>query len=167
MPWTNFPNGISVTTQTGNVSGLINATAITLNSNTGTASGSITANSFSMSTATSNVFVGERAYLTFNFTSAAATLTQPTPFSGQVIDCWTTADTTPRTCSAFTLQAGSAGAVYVATVNTLVFATAVGQQVQPTLTAGPITTASSLVVVVTTAGSAVNFQATVVLQRTA
>ena len=42
MPWTNFPFGISVTTQTGTVSGMINATSLTLNSSTGTAVGTIT-----------------------------------------------------------------------------------------------------------------------------
>lgn len=47
MPWTNFPNGLSTTTATGTVSGLINATSLTLNSNTGTAAGSITAGAVS------------------------------------------------------------------------------------------------------------------------
>lgn|SRR3990167_1380093 len=47
MPWTNYPNGISVTTQTGTVSGMINATSLTLNSNTGTAAGTVTAGTIS------------------------------------------------------------------------------------------------------------------------
>lgn len=42
MPWTNYPNGVSVTTQTGVTDGLVNATAITVVSNTATAAGSIT-----------------------------------------------------------------------------------------------------------------------------
>ena len=42
MPWTNYPQGVSLTTQTGVADGLLNATAITLNSNTATAAGTIT-----------------------------------------------------------------------------------------------------------------------------
>ena len=55
MPWTNYPNGISVTTQTGSVSGMINATTITLTSNTATAAGTITAGTVS---ATGNLITG-------------------------------------------------------------------------------------------------------------
>ena len=119
-----------------------------------------------LSFSTGATMVGERAYITFAFTSAASTTQQAVPFSGKVIDCWTTSNTTPRTCSGFTLRAGSAGTIYVATV-ALVFATAAGQQVQPTLTPELITTASCLRVTVTTGGTASNYSATVVLQRTA
>jgi hypothetical protein len=122
---------------------------------------------FSISSGTGATMIGERAYIPFNFTSAATTIYQATPFAGQIIDCWVTSDTTPRTISGFTIQAGSAGAVAVATVNTCVFATAVGQQFQPVLTVQPITTASAIACVVTTAGSAANFSAMVVLQRSA
>lgn len=185
MGWTNYPNGVSLTTAQGTVNGMLNATSITLNTNTATAAGTITVGtvsatgaiiggtfsptSISMSTVTSNVFIGERAYLTFSFTSAATTAgVIPLPFSGQVIDCWTTCDTTPRTCSAFTLYSGNSasGTVCVASV-ALAFATAINQQVQPTLTAAAAITATALAFVVTTAGTAANFYGVVTIQRTA
>lgn|SRR3990167_10655021 len=53
MPWTNYPNGVSLTTQTGVADGLLNATAITLNSTTATAAGTITAGTVS---ATGGIF---------------------------------------------------------------------------------------------------------------
>lgn len=166
MPWTNFPNGISVTTGTGTVSGHINAT-------TGSFSGLFTAGTVSAGTlvtalgGTAGVtFIGERAYITGTFTSAAATFVVPCPFAGNVVDVITTCDTTPRTSSGFTLQAGSAGTIGVATV-ALVFATAIGQQVRPTLTAFAITTASAFLAIVTTAGSAANFGYTIVLEKSA
>lgn len=184
MPWTNFPNGASLTTATGNVSGQLNALNVTVTSSTNAASGTITAGTVScgalisstlnataltMSTATNNVFIGERAYLQFSFTSAATTAgTIPLPFAGQVIDCWTTCDTTPRTCSAFTLYSGNSasGTVCVASV-ALAFATAINQQVQATVTPAAAITATALAFVVTTAGTAANFYGVVTLQRTA
>ena len=120
-----------------------------------------------LSFSTAATMVGERAYITFDFTSAASTTYKALPFNSKVIDCWTTTDTTPRSVSGFTLRAGSGGTVYVATVTSLVFNTAAGQQHQPALTPDVITTASALNVTVTTAGSAANFSATVVIQRTA
>jgi hypothetical protein len=120
-----------------------------------------------LSFSTAATMIGERAYVTFDFTSATTTTYKALPFSSKVIDCWTTSDTTPRSVSAFTLRAGSAGTVYVASVTSLVFNTAAGQQHQPTLTPDVITTASALNVTVGTSGSAGNFSATVVIQRTA
>ena len=120
-----------------------------------------------LSFSTAATMIGERAYVTFDFTSAATTTYKALPFNSKVIDCWTAADTTPRSVSAFTLRAGSAGTVYVASVTSLVFNTAAGQQHQPTLTPDVITTASALNVTVGTSGSAGNFSATVVIQRTA
>lgn len=121
-----------------------------------------------MSTNTSFTFIGERVYIPFTFTSAAITTYLATPIAGQVIDCWVCADTTPRTCSAFTLFAnGTAGTVCVASVATLVFATAIGQQIQPVLTPAAQTLATGLAIVVTTAGSACNFSGVITLQRTA
>ena|SRR3990167_4473460 len=49
MGWTNFPQGVSLTTQTGIADGLLNATAITLTSNTATAAGTITVGTLSAS----------------------------------------------------------------------------------------------------------------------
>ena len=120
-----------------------------------------------LSFSTAATMIGERAYITFDFTSAASTTYKALPFNSKVIDCWTAADTTPRSVSAFTLRAGSGGTVYVASVATLVFNTAAGQQHQPTLTPDVITTASALNVTVGTSGSAANFSATVIIQRTA
>ena len=110
--------------------------------------------------------IGERAYVTGTFTSAAGTTWVTTPIAGNIVDVITVGDTTPRTCSAFTLQAGSAGTVYVASV-ALAFATAIGQQVRPALTSAAVTTASALKIVVTTAGTACNFGYTVVIEKTA
>lgn len=110
--------------------------------------------------------IGERAYINGTFTSAAGTTYLATPINGNIVDVITTADTTPRTCSAFTLRAGTAGTVYVASV-ALAFATAAGQQVRPALTSAAITTASALQIVVTTAGSAANFSYTVVIEKSA
>ncbi len=119
-----------------------------------------------LSFSTAATMIGERAYLTVDFTSAASTTYIATPFNGNIIDCYTTCGTTPRTCSGFTLRAGSAGTVYVATVS-LAFNTAIGQQVKPTISPAAITTASAINITVTTAGTAANFSATIVLQRTA
>ena len=169
--------GTSVTAGTGSFSGnlftggtasvagaIIGGTTITVGTVSATGNG-IFGNSLAFSTAAT--MIGERAYITFDFTSAASTTYKALPFNSKVIDCWTTSDTTPRSVSGFTLRAGSAGVVYVATVTTLVFNTAAGQQHQPVLTPDVITTASALNVTVTTAGSAANFSATVVIQRTA
>src|SRR3990167_732460 len=167
MPWTNYPNGISLTTATGIGNGLLNATSITLNTTTGTAAGTITVGTVSatgalvggstltMSTATSNVFVGERAYLQFTFTSAASTAgTIALPFAGQVIDCWVTVDTATRACSAFTLYSGNSASGSVCVASVALAFTTIGQQIQPALTPAAAITATALAFVVTTAGTA-------------
>lgn len=152
-------SGTKVSAASGSFTALVTAGTVSATGN------GIFGGALSFSTAAT--MIGERAYITFDFTSAATTTYKALPFSSKVIDCWTTSDTTPRSVSAFTLRAGSAGTVYVASVATLVFATAAGQQHQPTLTPDVITTASALNVTVGTSGSAGNFSATVVIQRTA
>lgn len=184
MGLTRFPNGLTVNSTTalsyntaagdGAVdclnlysSGTISAGLITVSSITATNLTVSTAGRFSIGTTTAATMLGERAYIPISFTSAAITTYYASPFAGQIIDCWVIADTTPRTCSAFTLYAnGTAGTVVVASVATLVYATAIGQQVQPVLTPASQGVATGLAIVVTTAGSAVNFQGVVVLQRT-
>lgn len=184
MPSTNYPNGLSTTTAIHTVNNHIVSTTMTVGSMTVTgnqtlsgtlaagtvnASGLISATLFTMSTTTTSVFIGERAYLPFSFTSAATTAGLiGVPFNGNIIDCWTTCDTTPRVCSAFTLYtAGSAsGTVAVASV-ALTFATAIGQMVQSAITPVAVTTATAMAFVVTTAGTAANFSGYVVIQRTA
>ena len=170
MPSTNFPNGLSLTTTVHTVDGMLLATTGSISGllTVGTISGSVIASSIAIAAqgTASTGFIGQRAYITGTFTSAAATLVVPCPFAGNVVDVITCCDTTPRASSGFTLQAGSAGTIGVATA-TLTFATAVGQQIRPTLTAFTITTASAFLVIVTTAGSAANFGYTIVLEKTA
>lgn len=121
----------------------------------------------SIGTGTAASFIGERVYVPFTFTSATITTYLAAPVAGNIIDCWVLADTTPRTCSAFTLYAnGTAGTVVVASV-ALAYATAIGQQIQPTLTPAVQGVATGLAIVVTTAGTAVNFSGMIVIQRTA
>lgn len=191
MPLTRFPNGLTVnstsalsyTTAAGDgavdcnnlyVAGVssvatqIMANATATNLTVSTLLSVASAGRFTISTATAATFIGERAYIPFTFTSAAATTYFATPFAGNIVDCWVVCDTTPRTCSAFTLYAnGTAGTVVVASVATLVYATAIGQQVQPTLTAATQSLATGFAIVVTTAGSAANFSGVLTLQRTA
>lgn len=177
MPLTRYPNGLTVCTTTAlvyNAAATDSIGAIDCNRLfvVGTTSANVinvttlnvsTAGSFSIGTAT---MIGERYYVPFTFTSATATTYYPTPFSGNIIDCWITCDTTPRTCSAFTLYAGgTAGSVSVASV-ALAYATAIGQQIQPTLTTQTGITATGFAIVVTTAGSAANFSGVFVVQRT-
>lgn len=185
MPLTRFPNGVttnSTTAQTYNAaagdgsldclnlysSGTISAGLMTVSSITATNITVSSAGRFSISTSTAATIIGERAYIPFTFTSAAVTTYLAVPFAGQIIDCWVVADTTPRTCSAFTLYAnGTAGTVCVASVATLVYATAIGQTVQPALTAAAQSMATGIAFVVTTAGTACNFSGMITLQRTA
>lgn len=179
MGLTRFPNGITVNSTTallyntaagdgaldclnlyvqGTTSaGVINVSTLNVAS----------AGRFSISTATAATMIGERVYIPISFTSAAATTYYASPIAGNIIDCWLLSDTTPRTCSAFTLYAnGTAGTVVVASV-ALAYATAIGQQIQPTLAAATQGVATGLAIVVTTAGSAANFSGVVVIQRTA
>lgn len=167
MGLTRFPNGITVNSTT--------ALAYSTSAGDGDVdcldlfvAGTASVGSFAMGVigTAGTGFVGQRAYITGTFTSAAATFVVPCPFAGNVVDVITTCDTTPRTCSAFTLQAGSAGSIGVASV-ALAFATAIGQQIRPTLTAFAITTASAFLAIVTTAGTAANFGYTIVLEKTA
>jgi hypothetical protein len=164
---------------------MINATTITLNSNTATAagtitvgtvsatgaiigSGNLTATTLTMSTATTNTFIGERAYLQFTFTSSASTAgTIALPFAGQVIDCWVTVDTATRACSGFTLYTGNSASGTVAVASVALAFTTIGQQIQATLTPAAAITATALAFVVTTAGTAATFYGVVTLQRTA
>lgn len=192
MPLTRYPNGLTVNSTTALVyntactdsiggvdclnlfvqgttsTGVLSATTITVTNVTATNVTVSTAGRFSIGTTSAATMIGERVYIPFSFTSATATTYYASPIAGNIIDCWVVADTTPRTCSAFTLYAnGTAGTVVVASVATLVYATAIGQQVQPALTPATQGVATGLAIVVTTAGSAVNFQGVVVIQRTA
>lgn len=192
MPLTRFPNGVTVNSTTAlvyntaagdgavdcnnlYVFGTTSANLITVTSLTATTLLATNINvpstgrlSLGVSTVTSGVtMIGERLYVPISFTSAAATTYLAVPFAGNLVDCWITADTTPRTCSAFTLYAnGTAGTVCVASV-ALAYATAIGQQIQPTLTSAIQGVGTALAFVVTTAGSAVNFSGMVVIQRSA
>lgn len=189
MGLTRFPNGITVNSTTANVynasagdgaldclnlyvqgttsAGVINVT--TLNATAGNIT-TLTVPStgrLSIGTGTAASMIGERIYIPFTFTSATVATYLANPVAGNIIDCWVLADTTPRVCSAFTLYAnGTAGTVVVASV-ALTYATAIGQQVQPTLTPALQGVATGLAIVVTTAGSAVNFSGVIVIQRTA
>lgn len=186
MPLTNYPKGITTCTTTAlvynaactdSVGGIdclnlfVNSVSslatVTVSSLTATNVTVSTAGRFSIGTTTAATMIGERCYIPISFTSAAATTYYASPIPGSLIDCWVMADTTPRVCSAFTLYAnGTAGTVCVASV-ALTYATAIGQQVQPTLTAAAQSVGTALAIVVTTAGSACNFQGMVVIQRSA
>ena len=187
MPLTRFPNGLTTNSTTALqystaasdgdldcrnlfIAGTSSLAGNLISAGTMSAGGAVISGlGITMSTATNRVFIGERAYLQFTFTSAANTAGLITvPFNGQLIDCWVSADVSARVCSAFTLYtAGSAsGTVAVASVE-LTFATAIGQQVQPTLTPAAVTTATAMAFVVTTAGTACNFYGVAVIQRTA
>lgn len=167
MGLTRFPNGLTVNSTTalqynsaagdGDVDcnnsyvvGTASVGAITL-----TAGGTVGTN-----------FIGERAYVTGAFTSEAKTFVVPSPIAGNIVDVITTSDTTPRSCSAFTLRLGSAGSVCVASV-ALVFDTAIGQQYRPALTSASVTTASAMLITLTTAGTAAIFGYTIVIEKTA
>lgn len=189
MPLTRFPNGLTVNSTTALVysssatdgdidtnrlfvAGVTSINTLVATSGTFvnlTASGTVTVATtgrFTIGTGTGPTMIGERIYYPISFTSAAVTTYQVIPVAGNIIDCWVTCDTTPRTCSAFTLYAnGTGGTVVVASV-ALAYATAIGQQIQPTLTPAIQGTGTALAFVVTTAGTAANFSAVVVIQRT-
>ena len=173
MPRTHFPNGVSARTLsatpaavgTGDiacvdafVAGTVSAAVIVANT---LSASQLVATNITLSTA--NTMVGERFYIPFTFTSAASTTYYASPQGGRFLDVFVTADTTPRTVSGLTIRQGTAGTVFVATDSTLVFDTAIGQQMQPTVTAAAVNTASSLAVIVTTAGTAANFAGTMVI----
>ncbi len=189
MGLTRFPGGLTVNSTTANVyntaagdgsmdclnlfvqgttsTGVISATTLTVTNATATNLTVSTVGRFSIGTTSAATMIGERVYVPFTFTSAASTTYFASPITGNIVDCWVLCDTTPRTCSAFTLFAnGTAGTVCVASVATLVYATAIGQQVQPALTPATQGIATGFAVVVTTAGSAGNFAGVVVIQRT-
>lgn len=181
MPLTRYPNGLTVNNTTAlvyNAAATDSIGAIDCNNLfiAGTTSANVlnvttlnvpSTGKLSIGTGTAASMIGERIYNYFTFTSAAATTYLVNPAAGNIIDCWVTADTTPRTCSAFTLYAnGTAGTVCVASV-ALAYATAIGQQIQPTLTPAIQGTGTALAIVVTTAGSACNFSGVIVIQRTA
>lgn len=186
MPLTRYPNGVTVCTTSALVyntactdsvggidclnlfvQGTTSAGTITATNVTATNVTVSTAGRFSIGTTSGATMIGERIYIPFTFTSATVTTYLANPVAGTIVDCWVLADTTPRTCSAFTLYAGgTAGTVVVASV-ALAYATAIGQQIQPTLTPATAITATGLAFVVTTAGSACNFSGVVVIQRSA
>ncbi len=190
MPLSRFPNGLTVNSTSALVyntaagdgsvdclnlyvqgttsAGTIAVTTLTVTNATATNLTVSTAGRFSIGSTSTATMIGERVYIPFTFTSATSTTYFASPITGNIIDCWVLCDTTPRTCSAFTLYAnGTAGTVVVASVATLVYATAIGQQVQPALTPATQGVATGIAVVVTTAGSAGNFSGVVVIQRTA
>jgi glycine cleavage system H lipoate-binding protein len=170
MPWTNFPNGISVTTATGTASGQVTATSV---SAVGISCTSITATSL---TVTGGSVIGERLAITGTFTSAAGTTYTPLPFAGQLVDFNVVLDTSPRKISALTVRGGSAGAVSVASTTAVSCGSAL-TVASPGITMGSATVSltttntyalvSALNVTVTTAGTAVNGQWTAVIERTA
>lgn len=186
MPLTRYPNGLTVNNTSAlvynaaatdsigaidcnnlYVAGTTSANVINVTSLAATNLSVPSTGRFSIGTGTAASMIGERLYVPFTFTSAAVTTYLANPVAGNIIDCWVTADTTPRVCSAFTLYAnGTAGTVVVASV-ALTYATAIGQQFQPTLTPAIQGTGTALAFVVTTAGSAANFSGVLVIQRTA
>jgi len=173
MPLTRFPNGVTVCSTTA-LQHSASATDGDLDCNrlfvAGAASIGTTLTAGTLAMAAQGTggsgMVGSREVLSGTFTSAAATTWLATPFAGNIVDVITTCDTTPRTCSALTIQHGTAGSIAVASV-ALAFATAIGQQIRPTLTSIAVTTASGIAVIVTTAGSAAIFSYSIVLEKTA
>lgn len=189
MPLTRFPNGLTTNSTSalvynasagdGSVDALtlfvqgtatitsISATSVSATSATITNLSVPSTGTFTIGTSTAAKMIGERVYIPISFTSAAITTYYACPIAGNIIDCWVTADATPRTCSAFTLYAGGTGGTVVVASVALAYATAIGQQFQPTLTPAAAITATGLAIVVTTAGTACNFQGMVVIQRSA
>ncbi|MFA6100399.1 MAG: hypothetical protein WC750_06060 [Patescibacteria group bacterium] len=161
MPSTNFPKGVSVSTAQRTTDGEMYAESAVI-------TGLLTVGSIAVGVigTAGTGFIGQRAVITGTFTSAAGTSWLATPFAGNIVDVITTCDTTPRTCSGLTIQHGTAGSIGVASV-ALAFATAIGQQIRPTLTPIAVTTASGISIIVTTAGSAANFSCSIVIEKTA
>ena len=96
--WTNFPNGISVTTATGSVAGQINCNKIT---------------------ALEQSVIGEVACITHSFTTGSASqeMCVAVPFNGNLVACYVTVDTVSAIQAAYTVRQGSAGTVSVSSEN--------------------------------------------------
>ena len=153
MPWSNYPQGVSLTTQTGVTNGLLNATAITLTSNTATAAGTITVGTVSalgavitsgqlVSSSTLGI-VGGLAGLVFSF-GVASTLqvtSMPVPFAGSLDNCIVTTGSVSAVVAAYTVRIGSAGSVAVATVSNTTASQGVSESLTTTATTFALTNA--------------------------
>ena len=177
MPWTNFPFGISVTTQTGTVSGMINATSLTLNSNTGTAAGTITAGTVSasqgiftsLSINSGTQAVGQLYFIPLAFgTSSALQQFAVTPgLANCSLDAvYLTFSTVSALVANYTVQVGSAGSVVVATVANTTASVGVVQSLA--VTAATFDgTSSAIVAIRSVQGTAGDSSLTLVVRRTA
>lgn len=126
MPWTNFPNGISVTTATGTATGQLNATAVVV---------------------PSGGYTGETAILTFSLgsLSGATVVYQPVPFDGDVVSASVVVGATVTVTTLHTLRIGSAGSEITTVTNA---SGTIGKITNATIgTPVAVTTANSLAVV--------------------
>ena len=133
MPWTNFPNGVSVTTATGTVAGQVNATTVAV---------------------PSGGYTGETAVLAFSCGSAsgASVSYQPVPFAGNVVSAAVVQGATVTVTTLHTLRIGSAGTSITTVTNA---SGTIGKVTVATIaTPVAVTTANSLSVARAVSGTA-------------
>jgi len=128
MPWTNFPNGISVTTATGSQAGAVVATSVSAVGLT------VTTGSLIGETATFMVSMGSTSTIKSHY--------YPIPFNGTVISCACCVGATVTVNTGHILQIGSAGDNLTATVKTA--SGTLGKVTVMAVTNGSVTTADSL-----------------------
>ena len=114
MSWTNFPNGVSLTTTTGTVSGHILGT-------TGSFSGLLTVGTVSGAQGVFSSVVGALFSLSVSFTTDSAAQTVCVGalpnFTCDLIGAFVTVNATSALVAPYTVQAGSAGTVHVSSEN--------------------------------------------------
>ena len=175
MPWTNNPNGISLTTQTGIADGLLNATAITLTSITATAAGTITAGTVSatglitstLTIGSATQIVGAYSYIPVYFGTASALeqLAVYPGYAGSLDLVNHTVSATSALVANYTVQIGSAGAIAVATVANTTSSVGVVQEL--TTTATTFAATNAIVAIRSAQGTAGSTVLTLVVRRTA
>ena len=173
MPWTNFPNGVSLTTTTGTVDGHLLATtgSVTSNFSVGgalTQTGAVTFSS-TLTIGSGTGIIGAFQYIPVFFAASSALqqIAVSPGFSNVSLDAvYMTVNTVSALVANYTIQVGSAGAVAVATVANTTSSVGVVQSLATTATTFD-GTASALVCIRSVQGTAGDTTITLAVRRTA
>lgn len=164
MPHTNFPFGVTVSTSTS--VGVRTAAGEIYSDTLNIQGASSLGGSLSVSTA-QNGIIGQVAALAIQFGtgSAAQVYSMAMPFTGDIIGAFVTIGSVSAVAAGYTVRAGSAGSIAVATVANTITTAYAGESLTTTRTA--VTTAQGIQVTRAAQGTAGDTGLTVLIQRTA
>lgn len=166
MPWTNYPNGVSLTTTTGTVNGHLNAT-------TGSFSGLLTVGTVSVSgnIISGGTVVGDIWTMTVAFSTASTAQTvvagSPPDWATDLVGAFVTMGSVSAVVAAYTVRGGSAGTVHVSSENNGAGLINYGKDAGLTIDTATVGTASGIQCVRGVQGTAGDSYLTLVFRRTA